>query len=92
MEHVVADLGADVGALDEIQRARDDPQVDPFLRGTALDVVDVARERDQESLPRAVRVDGSQSAGVGDVAQRGPVRGPSVVVIDRPAGVSAAYW
>ena len=51
IEHVVADLGAEVGALDEVQGAGHHPQVDPLLGGAALDVGDVALQRDEESLP-----------------------------------------
>ena len=40
----------------------------------------------EESLPRALRVDRGQDAGVRDEAQRGSVRGAPVVVVDRPAG------
>src|SRR6185437_6336173 len=70
---VAADVGAGVDALDEIERPRHYAHVDAFLGGAALNVADVAFQRDQETLPGRVRVDVGQHGGVHDEAECGPV-------------------
>src|SRR5580700_6160162 len=54
VQDAVADVGADVSALDEIERPRHHSEVDALLGGAALDVSDVALERLDEALPGAL--------------------------------------
>ena len=61
-------IGARVAALHEIERPRHDTHVDAFFRRAALKVLGVAAQRDQEPLPRALRVDGGEDPGMGDEA------------------------
>ena len=81
-EDVAADRGAEVPALYQVERAGHHPHVDALLGGAALDVADVALERHEEALPRALGVDPGQRGGVGDEAERRAVRGAGVVVLD----------
>ena len=90
VQDAVADVGADVAALDEVERPGHHPHVDALLGRAALDVADVALERHEEALPRALRVQRGQDAGVGDEAQRRAVRGAPVVVLDVLRAVSGA--
>jgi hypothetical protein len=45
-----------VAALDEVHRAGHRAEVDPLVRGAALDVVDVAAQRVLEELPVVLTV------------------------------------
>src|SRR3984893_7421798 len=82
VQDIAADLRAGVAALDEIERPRYHAHVDALLRGAALDVADVALQRDDEPLPRGLDVQPREHAAVRDEAQRGAVRGALVVVGD----------
>src|SRR3984893_10054498 len=82
VQDIAADLRAGVAALDEIERPRYHAHVDALLRGAALDVADVALQRDDEPLPRGRDAQPREHAAVRDEAQRGAVRGALVVVGD----------
>jgi hypothetical protein len=86
VQHVVADVAARVVPLHDVEGGGHDTQVDSLFRCSALDVVDIAAERDKEAVPRAFGVDGGEHSGMGDDAQRGAVRRPLVVVLDVPHG------
>ena len=73
---------AEVAALDEIERPGHHPQVDTLLGRAALDVADVALQRHDEPLPRALGIERGEDRGVRDEAQRRAMRGPRVVVVD----------
>src|SRR5262249_60256888 len=81
-----AHRGARVIRLDDVKRPRHDTHVDPFLRRAVLDVVDIAAERDEKPVPRALWVEGGEHSRIGDKAQRRAVRSPPVVVRDGPRG------
>src|SRR6185437_6707790 len=51
VQHAVTDGGAEVSALDQIERPRHHPKMDALLCGAALNVSDVALERGSEALP-----------------------------------------
>src|SRR5206468_5033985 len=83
-QDAVADIGTRVAALHEVERPRHDTHVDAFLRRAALNVLGIAAQRDQEPLPRALRVDSGEDPGMGDETQRRAVRRAPVVVRDVP--------
>src|SRR6516164_4996510 len=69
VQDTVAELGACVIPLHDVERPGHDAHVDPFLCRAALDVLDIAPERDEKPLPRALRVESGEHPRVGDKAQ-----------------------
>src|SRR5581483_10458815 len=51
VEHAVTDVGAEVSALDQVERSRHHSEMDALLGRAALDVSDVALERGNEAFP-----------------------------------------
>ena len=51
MQDAFADVGARVTALHEVECPAHDTHVDALFRRAALDVVDMALERDKEPVP-----------------------------------------
>ena len=78
----VADVDSGVRVLQEIERARHDPQVNAFSGCSALDVTDIAFERDEKALPGRLRVERRERTGVRHEAQGGSMRCALVVVGD----------
>ena len=86
MQHALADTGAEISALQQIEGAGHDTQVDALLGRASLDVTHVALQREDEPLPGALRVQRGQHAGERHETQRGTVGGAPVVVGDGATG------
>jgi len=85
VQDVVAYLDTEIRTLNDVEGACHHAKVNSLGFGSTLGVINVAPERADESLPRALWVEPCQSAGMCDEAQRRTVRSAAVVVINRSA-------
>src|SRR5438105_14553796 len=86
LEHAVPDPLPEVEALDQIESAGHDSQVDALGGGAALHVAYVALQRDHVPLPRRLEIQVGEDAGVSHEAEGRPVRGALIVVLQVLAG------
>src|ERR1700730_7371147 len=86
LEHPVPDPLAEIEALDQIESAGHDSEVDALGGGAALHVAYVALQRDHVPLPRRLQIQIGEDAGVSHEAQSRTVRSALIVVLQVLAG------
>ena len=89
---VGADLQPGERTHHQVDGARHGAQVDTFLGGAALGVVQISGQGVTEDAPGSSRVQARQDRGVHDPAESGAVRGAGQVVVDGVDQDAVGEW